>query len=343
MYWDKSLRKLQVDLTSYCNAKCGACARNFRGGETVDWLKLEHFDVDLWNRLVSEDTRGIRLEKLTLNGNWGDPGMHPHLPEMMKTFIEHHPECTTYIATNGSMHAPDWWKQLGEILFNGPNHLVQFAMDGLEDTHHLYRRNTDFQRLKENIKAFAETGRAQIIFTLFDHNIHQIEQVKQLAEDLGCITFRTRLSHSSRVHIETTDEDYLITTDNTNRDLIQNVSLPANDFKPKGLIKDRASETVTDDTECPWYNQGEIQIDPWANVWPCCHISMWGPGIKNVNKPIDFDMNAMRKKHGVFNNLKRNNLMEILSHTWYNKDIPDAVENASWQMCIKSCDVGCKK
>lgn len=152
MCWDKAFRKLQVDLSSYCNARCGACARNISGGETVDWLKLEHFDVDLWNRLVSEDTKGIQLEKLTLNGNWGDPGMHPHLPEMMETFIEYHPECSIYIATNGSMHNPDWWKRLGEVLISGLNHLVQFAVDGIADTHHLYRRNTNFKRLIANVK-----------------------------------------------------------------------------------------------------------------------------------------------------------------------------------------------
>jgi MoaA/NifB/PqqE/SkfB family radical SAM enzyme len=343
MRWDKAFRKLQVDITSYCNAKCGACARNVGGGETVDWLKLEHFDIDIWNRLVSEDINGTCLEKLTLNGNWGDPGMHPQLPVMMETFINHHPECNIFIATNGSMQSPDWWEKLGSILYNSANHLVQFAVDGLEDTHSIYRRNTNFLRIKENIRAFAKTGRAQIIYTMFDHNVHQIEEAKQLAIELGCASFRTRLSHASRIHIETSEEDYLITTSNTSRELIQNVSLPASDLKPTGLIKGRVFETNTNDTDCPWYNNGEIQIDPWGNVWPCCHISMWAPGIKHPSKTIDFDIESIQNKYGNFNNLKEKTLMEILLHTWYNNDIPDAVNNASWSVCKKTCDVGCKK
>ena len=53
MHWSQNLRKLHVDLTSYCNAKCPACARNLNGGPTTPGLALEHFEVDVWRRVDS--------------------------------------------------------------------------------------------------------------------------------------------------------------------------------------------------------------------------------------------------------------------------------------------------
>ena len=98
MHWSQNLRKLHVDLTSYCNAKCPACARNLNGGPTTPGLALEHFEVDVWNQLA-KDTAG-NIHKLFLNGNWGDPGMHPNLIEMLATFGQYHADCDLVICTN---------------------------------------------------------------------------------------------------------------------------------------------------------------------------------------------------------------------------------------------------
>ena len=50
MQWQSKVHKLQVDITSHCNARCGACVRNNNGGETEPELALKHFDMDLWKR-----------------------------------------------------------------------------------------------------------------------------------------------------------------------------------------------------------------------------------------------------------------------------------------------------
>ena len=45
--WAKQVTNLQVDITSHCNARCGACIRNKNGDEVKDELTLEHFDMEV--------------------------------------------------------------------------------------------------------------------------------------------------------------------------------------------------------------------------------------------------------------------------------------------------------
>ena len=69
MNGNPKVHKLQFDITSYCNARCGACVRNKDGGETEPELALKHFDMNLWKRLCTEDTKGWYIGQLALNGN----------------------------------------------------------------------------------------------------------------------------------------------------------------------------------------------------------------------------------------------------------------------------------
>ena len=70
MNWYRQIHKLQIDITSHCNARCGACIRNVDGGETRPGLPLTHFDVDVWKRMATcllytspspRDQRGSRM------------------------------------------------------------------------------------------------------------------------------------------------------------------------------------------------------------------------------------------------------------------------------------------
>ena len=66
-------------------------------------------------------------------------------------------------------------------------------MDGMEDTHKLYRRKTSHAKLCENIKAFTDAGGScHVYMTTFEHNKHQIEEVKELSRKLGAKAFKAR-------------------------------------------------------------------------------------------------------------------------------------------------------
>jgi hypothetical protein len=70
---------------------------------------------------------------------------------------------------------------------------VDFNIDGLEDTNHLYRKNTEFVKIIKNAKAYIDAGgRAVWNYIVFEHNQHQIKQAQELSDSLGFQEFKAR-------------------------------------------------------------------------------------------------------------------------------------------------------
>lgn len=366
MNWYRQIHKLQIDITSHCNARCGACIRNIDGGATHPGLALTHFDVDVWKRMATEDTRGWWVRQLTLNGNWGDPMMHPDLVEMLEIWIDAHPESMISIATNGSMRSTKFWTSLATVLRKGSHHKIDFAVDGMEDTHHIYRRRTVFSKLKENIKAFTDAkGNAIAVMTMFEHNHHQIEEVKELARELGCRQFNARRSHSDHMQIKDGKEQYEIKgwypTGNgehvIDNDAPELVALFEENDRPLTSNRDRIWMAANDRFEelndnhipskCPWKNDGEVQIDPWGVVWPCCHISLYGGGGASESSSIKLNFNEDAEQTDFIeegketNSLHNRSLKDILNNEWYNDTLNHAIKNAEYEVCRHSCGI-CK-
>jgi len=326
MRWEQYTSTLQFDLTSHCNARCGACIRNVYGNDKKPELQLIHFSKDIWERIASKDTRGWWINEIQLNGNWGDPMMHPDIIEMIDVWSSYHTESEFYVHTNGSMRTADFWKDLANTFKYCLNHLMIFSIDGLEDTHSIYRRKTDFEKIKENIETFTNAGgKAKIIMTLFDHNKHQVTQVEQLAEKLGCAWFELRHSHGDNLLIKD-KTDYIINADYSIDPYIKNFNWERkynHKIRDTDLLWDINEKIEKLETKCPWYNMRRVQIDPWGNVWPCCHTSL----SVDLNNPI------------TDRNLNKNNLSVILDNNYFTKLLPESLKNKPWEVCKRICGV----
>ena len=351
--WYEQTTNLQIDITSYCNARCGACIRNKNGDEVKDELVLEHFDIEVWERLAKEDTRGWFIGDLALNGNWGDPMMHPKLVEMLHIWTQYHPETSLFLHTNGSMRTEKFWKDMGEVCRRFTNHLAVFAVDGMEDTHSIYRRYTDFNKIVANIKAFTSTGgRANVMQTLFEHNKHQCKEIENVAMECHALYYTLRHSHGDDLLVEPKDsesyrihacydiEPYQVRFDDIyenwmndrmsiNKDY--NVYLDASD-----RIKDARDE---EQTVCPWFNDRQVQIDPWAKVWPCCHLSLYGTYIEDNHLDVSVDQSFIEARKQ--NDLKNHSLKDVLQNEWFTENLTDALNSGAWLKCRETCDVPC--
>ena len=66
--------------------------------------------------------------------------MHPDFLEILRDFRFKNPTLQLYIHTNGGVHDSNYWKDVGNILNRFD--IINFDLDGLSDTHHIYRINT---------------------------------------------------------------------------------------------------------------------------------------------------------------------------------------------------------
>lgn len=181
------IRRVHIELTTRCNARCPMCMRNYRGynynsgypDTELYFADIVHiFKKPLLDQLAQNTTYGANF-----NGNLGDFAVSRDGVEIANYFAA--AGVRVNINTNGSSRSPAWWARLAH-----PNIQIGFALDGLSDTHSLYRQDTDWHKIIENASAFIQAGgRAIWRFVPFDHNRHQLEECQQLARELGFAKF----------------------------------------------------------------------------------------------------------------------------------------------------------
>jgi MoaA/NifB/PqqE/SkfB family radical SAM enzyme len=178
-----SISEYQLEITSYCNAACPQCPRNDNGVGINKRMPLCHISRTVIDQTFNKELCG-RLHQIFFCGSYGDPIMHPEFLDILKDFRNKNPTLWLYIHTNGGVHDPEYWTEVARII-NGYGQ-IDFGIDGLKDTLHLYRKNVKYNKVIENAQAFINAGgKAQWNFIVFRHNQHQVERVQQLGKQLG--------------------------------------------------------------------------------------------------------------------------------------------------------------
>jgi MoaA/NifB/PqqE/SkfB family radical SAM enzyme len=189
------IEKIHLEITSKCNARCPACNRNIGGSaQLAPGLEEVDLSVDVIESVL-HDPSLEHLNVIYINGNYGDIVMHDNAIEILKTIKKIKPKCFIHINTNGGAKNSEFWKSLAKYA-----NLVEFGIDGLADTHSLYRRNTVFSTVIKNATSFIEAGgNASWMMTVFKHNQHQVDACKTLSKQLGFSKFGYRLNTRSGV------------------------------------------------------------------------------------------------------------------------------------------------
>lgn len=129
-----------------------------------------------------------QLTKVYLCGNYGDPMVAKDLIPIIEYLKQANPDMTVGIHTNGSGRDQNWWHRLAEVV-----DYCRFAIDGLGDTNHIYRRNTNWDKIMSSVNTFvAAGGRAEWDYIVFKHNEHQVEDARALADSLGFALFNVK-------------------------------------------------------------------------------------------------------------------------------------------------------
>lgn len=262
------LKKAQLEISSRCQAACPMCSRNIRGGGTNERLKINDWTLSDYKKILSDKVLR-QLTYINFCGTYGDPIMNNDLLDMVKHSYDINPYIALNISTNGSARSVSWWKELAKVSKN-KNLTVVFGIDGLRDTHTLYRINTDFDKILNNAQAFINGGgNATWQFILFKHNEHQIEAAQALSKEYGFKQFT--LIDTYRFVIEGKFDVY-DNSGNITHTLEKSAKSDIDNFPQEYIL--RYKEILNSvDIECEAKRDKAIYIDANYHLYPCCYIA----------------------------------------------------------------------
>lgn len=143
-------------------------------------MPKQDLDIMVLDQFLDCDA-GRKIEIFELCGDYGDAIYYPKLFD----FIRHFRDTKTFrIHTNGSYQTKNFWTTLSQLL--GPDDTIIFGIDGLEDTHHLYRKNADWQSIMLGIDIMGKSC-VKIIWKtiIFKFNYESLDKIQTFAESKG--------------------------------------------------------------------------------------------------------------------------------------------------------------
>ena len=262
-FYNQPIRKIELEVSSFCNARCPQCVRESHNGDYSFFKQVNLSDAFFEVYFDKEAVKDLR--QLALSGVVGEPAMNKHLLSIIRWFRKHNPHLYIEVFTNGGVQKPEWWNELGPLLGGGGN--VVFAIDGLEDTNHIYRREVKWNQLMDNVKAYLQSGgNATWQFIPFKHNEHQVEQAQELSKQMGFTSFKIKKSHRDNFNQPQNEQHPVEPPTN-----------PAYTHPGDKLNFDNmpAVEEYLDNTVVKCYAQEEssIYISAEGLVFPCCHTA----------------------------------------------------------------------
>lgn len=258
MYKLEEINAIHFELTESCNLRCPMCDRNDKSGRTNKYLKgRQLFLDDIRNGFPPNILKQIK--RSIICGNYGDPILAIDMLDILKYFKLHNPDMVISVNTNGYAKNTSWWKELAPIVSR-----IKFGIDGLEDTHDIYRKGSDWDIIIRNAKAFIDAGGTAVWdYIIFGHNEHQIEEARKLSEELGFKEFITkktgRITEGTGLTRPKLKENINKSIEKENR-LIEIYGSKENYFN-----KTKVS--------CSRWNMNQMYVSAEGLVLPCCWIA----------------------------------------------------------------------
>ena len=329
----ENVRAVHLEASTLCNSICPWCPRynNFSPNlnpnlvEEVYTLKRfkDHFPQDFIKQ----------INFWTFAGDYGDPCTSPELLPILEYITEVQPDSAMQINTNGGMKTTPFWIALGELFEKNHSRYVIFSVDGLEDTNHIYRRNVKWNKVRDNMYCYSQTGATGIWeFLKFKHNEHQLKEAKEMADWLG---FEIRFKNPNGFEggpMPARDKDYNIEYEMfpaTGREIndipqrsVDFINLINTDTLDYADYKDRVESLYEDKPGCitcaanhTLGGGNEIRINCDGAVWPCSffgHLSKKYLKNRIVGRIQQWQIQDVLKD--INNNLNERSLKEILDN-----------------------------
>tara|TARA_Y100000310_G_C20563100_1_gene754058 strand:- start:42 stop:1118 length:1077 start_codon:yes stop_codon:yes gene_type:complete len=343
MYDFKRPFSFHFELTDKCNARCPQCSRN-----CIEDGVLKEQPSLLLTELSFSDFQNIfkdfsyPVKSFSFCGNFGDPIFVKDIFEITEYSCGDILGGFIHIHTNGGFRSKQWWFEYGKLLskLKSDNHLVIFSLDGLKDTHHLYRVNTRYDRVLENARAFIEAGgNAEWSFIRFGHNEHQEEEAKTRAKKYGFKSFipvdTQRFWRREKIDYSFNNKSYKITRSKSEAAKIKKTAAINYSANPEGARVKSKKEI-----ECKVSIKNELFIDCLGNVHPCCWIGSFEYRRRNfkgrVADPHYPDLHEIFEMREIRNAVKEN-LDDIIEDDFFTHILPLSWNISPCGICARQC------
>jgi MoaA/NifB/PqqE/SkfB family radical SAM enzyme len=263
------IKAVHIELTDKCQAQCPMCARNYHGGKTRPFIRNGDISIEQFKEWFPRDFLA-QLNNFYSCGNYGDPAFAKDCLEIYSYVRECNPTARLALHTNGGMRNPAWWAKLAQH-----NIEVIFAVDGFKGKHELYRKNTKFDKVIENLKAFIDAGgNARVDSLVFEHNEYDVEDLERYLLGLGVTEVNfvstTRFYEMKEYEVHDNDGNIEYTIKPATRlKFRQHPNKTLNDL----VDKDYRDKVIADSTIKPKCTiKNEIYVDPYGDIFPCCWV-----------------------------------------------------------------------
>jgi MoaA/NifB/PqqE/SkfB family radical SAM enzyme len=308
MYRYEDIVNIHLELTENCQAACPMCPRTGNDLLSMSELKLQ----DIQKLFPPEFIQ--RLEHISLCGNYGEPIIATDCLEIVNYFRSHNQQMYIGINSNAGARSKQWWSELASII--NKRGTVIFGIDGLQDTNHIYRVNVRWNNVMNNAKSFIEAGgRARWDFIAFEHNEHQIEQARELANQMGFEAFRIKKTYRFGKKFKNLT-----------------IKPPKNQPNEKGFVL-RNSIEYFDQVEinCQVKPKKEIYITAQGLLFPCCWL---GGNVYDEDQFWDFvDREQLNVLNSSIEQVMNTDILNMIERSWTKKTIAEG----KLLTCAKFC------
>lgn len=339
MFKFNELKQIHLEITNNCQASCPMCNRNVNGGLDNPMIKIQNWTFDEFKTIMSEEVLS-QIESYYFCGNFGDPILNNDLIKMCAWSKVTAPTVRVAIHTNGGARNTDWWRTLAQAMPS--DHRVVFALDGLEDTHHLYRVGTKYETVIENAKAFIDAGgNAEWVFIKFKHNEHQVEEAQRRSIELGFKSFV--LKNSSRFILEPRVK--VVDRSGEFMHYIEPATETPLKFIDKKIID--AYKQIVDNSviECKVQREKEVYIDAYGDLFPCCWLASVPYTYLDPDDALEVRTEMLKQHHEMVAklgniNTKNRSVQEIIESNEYQTVWDEYWTTNKLITCARTCGDG---
>ncbi len=177
---------LIVDPLNVCNLRCPLCPTGI--GE-LD-RRQQRMDYEVFTRTI--DQMAPWAYEVNLH-NWGESLLHPRIFDMIQYAVSKN--LATNMSTNFNRASDE---KIDKLIESGLEYLI-LSIDGItQDTYSKYRVRGNIDKVLRNVRKLVRRKRElgsstpfiEWQFILFQHNAHELEKARSIAEEIGVDRFR---------------------------------------------------------------------------------------------------------------------------------------------------------